>query len=95
MGAKDMAFSLTPATTGFYKIGVVAEFKPALYVVTDCSRIDTTCLGVADLDCGMSCGQGLMFRLDAGTTYYIIVDGDSAGQDGVYTLFLSYQPIAP
>jgi hypothetical protein len=78
----DDAFSLTPKTDGKYSFTLTTPvFKCLLYVVTDCKMIGSTCLDGAE-----GTGLGFTLALKAGTTYYIVVDGLHAVDNGPYEL---------
>jgi len=75
-GAKDEVWVITPEQSGLYIIDISgqAEFDPIVYVVSDCSDESWTCLkGTADVTMDVA--------LEAGTTYYIVVDGGSDPED--------------
>ena len=82
-GARDVAYSFTPSTTGKYHIGLSNQsFDSTLYLVTDCADEDNTCLGANDT----SSSENLLVDLTAGTTYYIIVDGYDSYEYGSFDL---------
>ena len=59
----------------------------ALYVITDCGNVATSCLGVDDAG-GGGTEENLTFSAAAGTTYYVVIDG-FAGDDGPFDLTLN------
>jgi|GEM_PF-1416032 len=79
-GAGELVYSFTPAETAYYDIATSgSSFDLAIYIVTDCSDLANSCLDSSDpgsLD-------GIL--LDAGTEYFVVVDGYSSGE-GAYTL---------
>lgn len=80
-GAADHAYSFTPSSSGVYTVSVDSTHDAALYVATDCSDIANTCvIGDDGTD-----EDSLTLQADAGTTYFLIVDG-YAGAEGPYTL---------
>ena len=86
-GGKDQAYIFTPPLSGSYSFTLDATFDSVIYMVTDCSDIDDTCVG-ADEAFGV---ETLVAMLEAGQTYYVIVDGYSNSWDysGPYTLSLT------
>jgi hypothetical protein len=95
-GANDLVYSFTPSTTGTYIVNVgTANFDAAVYIATDCSMIDATCLGAADSS-GTSGNESRTFTGTAGTTYYIFVDGwqttPTPSNSGVFSITLSTPP---
>ena len=94
-GSADQVYVFTPETAGTYQITLTAEYDSALYVVTDCGAIGTSCAG-ADDELGAGKKESLNLALEAGTTYYVIVDGwhNSADKSGAYTLTIA-EPCTP
>jgi Calcium-binding EGF domain/EGF domain len=87
-GASDRVYSLTPAVSGTYALYLTSQgWDATLYAVTDCAAINGSCLGAVDQHCS-GCGEPLEVTLDAGKTYFFIVDGssDTANDFGAYTL---------
>jgi len=86
-GGKDQVYVFTPPVSGSYTFELDATFDSVIYMVTDCSNIDDTCVG-AEESFGI---ETLVAMLDAGQDYYIIVDGYSNSWDysGPYTLSLT------
>lgn len=94
-GTKDVVYAFTPATTGTYIVNVATfSWDAAVYVATDCSMIDATCLGAAD-SC-TNCTETRSFTATAGTTYYIFVDGyqtsSTPANSGVFSIALNTPP---
>jgi hypothetical protein len=86
--APDYAYAFTPATTGLYQATLTPGYDSNLYIVTDCADVDGTCL-FADEELGSSASESIQSVLEAGVTYYVIVDGYSntlATNGGTYTL---------
>jgi hypothetical protein len=82
----DVVFSFTPAATDRYTIGVTPTgigFDVSLYVVTDCANPATTCVAGANIN-GTSKGESVTPTLNAGTNYFIVVDGSSPGNFGPF-----------
>ncbi|MCO4769515.1 MAG: DUF4215 domain-containing protein [Deltaproteobacteria bacterium] len=79
-GAGEVVFSVTPATSGLITAttdNALTDFDTVLYVLTDCSDENT------EVVCNDDAAQGntnsiLQWDGDAGTTYYIVVDGYEA-----------------
>ncbi|MFT7623185.1 MAG: hypothetical protein ACI9WU_002363, partial [Myxococcota bacterium] len=91
-GSPDAAYEFTPTETGIYTISKVGSGGPALiYVTSDCSDIATSCVGTSG---DVFSGGDLIVSLESGTTYFIIVDGWFASDDGAYTLTIS-EPCFP
>jgi hypothetical protein len=94
-GTKDLVYSFTPTVSGTYVANVTTtNWDAAVYVATDCSMIDATCLGAAD-DC-VNCTESRGFAATAGTTYYIFVDGyqttSTPNNSGLFTIALGAAP---
>src|SRR5262249_32656112 len=92
----DKAYSFTPQITQSYDIQLTTAngYDGALYVVTDCANVGTTCVGAVDMAC-TNCTEKLSVQLDAGKTYYIIVDGgpDTMTSAGPYSLTVQATPV--
>jgi hypothetical protein len=88
-GAPDQVHAFTPTVAGKYAVTLTGtNFDSALYVVTDCQNINTTCL-VGDEDICSNCTESLVIDATAGTTYFLIVDGWQTAPPatgGAYTL---------
>lgn len=89
-GASDAVYALTPAVSGTYALKLTAAFSAVLYVVTDCANASGTCLG-ADASAGP---KVLNVPMDGGATYFVVVDGSEAGDQGAYVLQIG-APCAP
>lgn len=90
----DVAYQFTPANGQNYDVTVtpVANFDVSLYIVTNCST-SSSCRGM-DLG-GPGDTETLRRNLNAGTTYFIIVDGVQ-GDFGDFTLtVVPTIPLAP
>jgi cysteine-rich repeat protein len=71
--APDHVYAFTPSSNGLHAIEVHGvDFSPALYVVTDCGDVNSSC--VAGTDRGDGGDRRLLVELTAGTTYHVIVD---------------------
>ena len=92
-GSSDHAYAFEPAANGTYHI-TLSGFDSNLYVVTDCSDVNGSCVG-GDEEVGGSATETLTLNLSAGTTYYIIVDGwnNSGNTTGSYTLTVDLAPL--
>ena len=87
--APDAAYRFVPSLTGSYAMKVTGPLVASMAVVTDCADIGTSC-AAADVE-----GQGgdatpadVYVPLQAGTTYFIVVDGKGKGDAGEYTLHI-------
>ena len=87
-GAPDQVWSITPANDGIYTFTLSPEFDSTLYVVSDCTSVDTSCLG-ADDELFVAEEEVSVF-LASGATYYVIVDGWGLEEGGAYELTTSY-----
>jgi hypothetical protein len=87
----DVVFQFTPAETQLYVITVTpnGRFDTSVYLTTDCSTV-AGCFG-ADVG-GAGAPETLRKSLNAGTTYFIVVDGFSTDA-GDFTF--SLQPSLP
>ena len=82
--AKDVVYSLTPTDTGVHTFEKIGVGGPAfMYYATDCDTVETSCLGNSG---DLFSGGTFEVSLDAGTTYYIFVDGLYSSDNGEYTL---------
>ncbi|MEC9071844.1 MAG: hypothetical protein VX938_05665, partial [Myxococcota bacterium] len=90
--SKDAAYVFTPQTTGTYTVTLESDFDALLYVVEDCGNIPGTCLGGSD-NIGT---ETIVAKMEAGNSYFIIVDGWSNYSDlnGPFTLSIS-EPCIP
>lgn len=79
----DVVYSFTPSVTSTYTIGATPTTPSdlSLYVVTDCSNPAGTCVAGTNAR-GFDSGEFLTPTLNAGTTYFIVVDSLSIGPDG-------------
>ena len=84
-GSNDHIYAFTPTETAKYEI-TLTGFDSALYVTTACGD-STTCLG-GDEQIGGTATETVNLSLEAGTAYYIVVDGWNNGGNaaGAYTL---------
>jgi hypothetical protein len=80
-GAADHAYSFTPKSSGAYTVSVESTHDAAVYVPTSCGDIGNTCV----LGHNGTEADTLLLQGEAGTTYFVIVDGH-AGASGPYTL---------
>ena len=71
----DVVYSFTPSATDTYTIGATPT-KPAdlsLYVITNCANPSGSCVAGANAG-GFDQGEFIKTTLNAGTTYFIVVD---------------------
>jgi hypothetical protein len=71
----DIVYEFTPDITGTYQVDLYG-FDSAIYIVTNCDDIDNTCVAGAE-NVGSVEQEIIQTTLNAGTTYYIIIDGAS------------------
>lgn len=84
-GGLDVVYAFTPATTGVYSLGVTptnASFDPSLYILTNCSAVDSCIAGANENAVGK--GEFLTVSLSAGTQYFIVVDSPFADAAGPF-----------
>lgn len=82
----DAVYSFTPSATDRYTIGatpIAIGFDVSLYVVTDCGNPGTTCVASANVS-GTSKGESMAPTLNAGTRYFIVVDGTGPNSFGQF-----------
>jgi hypothetical protein len=82
----DAVYSFTPSATDRYTIGATPigiGFDISLYVVTDCANPATTCIASANVS-GTSKGESTVPTLNAGTRYFIVVDGSGPNSFGQF-----------
>ena len=82
-GSPDRVWRLDATQTGVHTIKASGAFGPALYVVTDCSDVDASCVG------GEQSSEGpvtLELLLEAGKSYFVVVDGAGDGAAGAFEL---------
>lgn len=93
----DVVYQFTPADTQLYIIEVTpsGNYDTSLYVTTDCSTI-ANCIS-ADVG-GPGATETIRHSLNAGTTYFIVVDGfgTDAGDFGFSLMpSMSHAPVPP
>ncbi len=92
---KDTVYNFTPDISGHAVIDMggatATNFDAILYARTTCAS-DTTELDCDDTDAVG--GDNLAFDAVAGTTYYVIVDGDGNGATGTFQLNVKVSPPA-
>ena len=85
---RDAVYSFTPAATDKYTIGATPlgiGFDMSLYVVTDCANAATTCVAGSNFT-GTTKGEFVTPTLNAGTRYFIVVDGNTAESFGPFRI---------
>ena len=94
-GTGDLVYLFTPAVTGVYAIGLAPDpttpMPGMVFVVTDCADIPGACV---DASGDLYGGGEYPFKLEAGTTYYIIVDGWFSSDEGPFELTIG-EPCLP
>jgi cysteine-rich repeat protein len=81
--APDVVVAVTPQAGGFVEADLAAAFDTTLVVQTSCGGADLDCAGSDDGD------LTLVFPVSAGSTYYVVVDGAAAADQGSFTLTLT------
>ncbi len=86
-GSSDLVYSFAPPAEGEYVITLNADHDSLLYVTTDCSGDEESCVATDDV-LGGGKTETLTLTLSADTTYYIVVDGwaDFMDVSGAFTL---------
>jgi hypothetical protein len=88
VGTNETVYSFTPSSTGNYGVTITksASSGPSLlYVTTNCGDVTNTCLADSG-DVWSTSSATFGVPMTAGTTYYLMVDGWFANEDGAYTL---------
>lgn len=76
---RDEVWTFTPDVTQVYVITVNASFDASFALAIDCDGTEFTCVSSTE-------DETISQVLDAGTEYFIIVDGGAPGQEGDYIL---------
>jgi hypothetical protein len=82
----DVVYSFTPTATDTYLAGVTPVapgFDVSLYVVTNCADPAGSCVAGANAR-GFAQGESLPVTLNAGTTYFIVVDSPQQNGQGPF-----------
>lgn len=82
----DVVYTFTPSTTGTYSVGATpgdVSFDLSIYIVTDCSNPAGTCVAGSNVR-GIGRGEFFTATLNAGTTYFIVVDGATQTAQGPF-----------
>ena len=90
-GSRDEVYELIVESTGEYHIALAAPYDANLYVVFDCTDVDNSCVA-GDEDVGSNKVEDVTVVLEAGTSYFVIVDGYTNGGTsvhGTYTLTIT------
>ena len=92
-GGHDVVYTLTPTSTDIFRIRLEELiFDAVIYIVSDCGDMDSSC--VTGLDAPDE--ESLEVGLQAGTTYFIVVDGTDELQYGSFALNIeSLGPCTP
>ncbi len=86
---EDVVFAFTPTVAGTYTFELIApngDSPTILYAATDCGDIANTCVGWSD---DMYLGGEWDVPLEAGTTYYFVLDGYMFSDYGDYELIVN------
>lgn len=89
-GAGDVVFTFTPEISGFHVIGLspatLSDPHPSVvYIATDCEDVANSCVAVSS---DLSLGGIMSAYMEAGTTYYVVVDGLLKQDVGPFTLLV-------
>ena len=76
----DEVYAFKPSSSGTYEIEVNAQYDAMVYIVTNCSNIDTSC--VIATDNPGTATESIIADLDQDTEYFIIIDYWSNSVDG-------------
>jgi len=83
----DVVWRFTPATTQWYHLRVAANYDITLAIYTDCSNQATSCVAGMDDDTSTSANTEVVdVELQAGVTYFIVVDAFSSNGQGTFSL---------
>jgi hypothetical protein len=87
----DEVYRFTPEQSGVYTLAVDGEYDTVLYVATDCGDIGGSCLEAAANGQGADNDDTMTVKLEADTTYFAVVDGDSniINENGPYVFTIS------
>ncbi len=86
----DVVYSFTPSATDTYVAGlsvIGADFDASLYVITNCANPSGSCVGGAN-EGSFAQGESLAVTLNAGTTYFIVIDSPQQNGQGQYHFVL-------
>jgi hypothetical protein len=97
-GANDAIYAITPTRSGVYNVTLQSTtFDAIFYVTAECGATIQTCVSVAEAHQNMP-SPTLGASLEAGKTYYIVVDGiavpGAAKTAGSYTLSIKSSAVA-
>ncbi|MFT7626122.1 MAG: hypothetical protein ACI9WU_005315, partial [Myxococcota bacterium] len=86
-GSRDEAYRFEAPADGEYEVTLDAQFDSALYAVTDCDAVGTSCLA-ADEIAGNPSLETLTLTLTAGQVVFVVVDGfgNTGDNHGAYSL---------
>lgn len=93
-GSNDVVYAFEPTASGVYTVVLYGGYDSSLYVVTDCDDIAEGCMGAAE-EIGVAAIETLNLLLEAGTTYYVIVDGWSNLENAAGAFGVSITPQPP
>lgn len=82
----EVVYSFTPSATDMYVAGVtpvVPGVDVSLYVITNCADPAGTCVGGSN-NRGVAQSESLKVSLNAGTTYFIVIDTPQQGSQGAF-----------
>jgi len=82
----EVVYSFTPSATDTYVAAVtpvLPGFDVSLYVITNCANPAGSCVAGTNAR-GFAQGESLSVTLNAGTTYFIVIDSPLQGGQGPY-----------
>ncbi|MFY9611331.1 MAG: choice-of-anchor D domain-containing protein [Blastocatellia bacterium] len=86
----EVVYSFTPSATDTYVAGVTPiapGFDVSLYIVTNCADPSGSCVAGTDAR-SFAEGESLVATLNAGTTYFIVIDSPQQSGQGQYHFVL-------
>ena len=89
-GSNDHLYRFEPPQDGVYTVDIDTQFDAVLYVLSDCTDPDSSCLGASDV--AFTTGvETVTFSGSVGQVYWIVVDGWSTSTNlaGEYVLTVS------
>lgn len=89
-GSNDVVYRFVPEETSLYRMKVNSSYDSNLYVVTDCEDVSGSCVAGRE-DKGSQKNESFYTTLEAGQTYFVVVDGrgNQSNSNGGYTLTVS------
>lgn len=77
-GGQDLAYSFTAPSTGTFTVGVTGKdgMDPALYVVSDCTQLASSCLAFSAKTTANG-SESVQFSAQAGQIVYFVIDNET------------------